>query len=1227
MNLQAEKKEAGEKIAADAEKKRKAKEAAKKKKKGKKKEKAAMSAEDVEAWKLFFMIAFGIFIALAEALDLDVVIGILLMPFMSGMKWLSEKFDNVSLDPQTWMDAIGNWYNHMCRESPGGFILVDFSIFVVMVNLILFEADLRKWYRERNLKSQGYDELEEPENVEQGLTDESLERLFNDIDRNGGGEIDRAEMSGAIEKLFGKLEDEMVNQMMSAADTDGDGEISIREFKIIMRAGPAQLGSLNKMVQAMTDPDEMMVMLRNAREDLEELDLIERLRGERMEPQAKAEIKARREPLDEQVETLTGLLSALETEKAEAVDLEAAAAEAEEAEAAAAREGACAENTKLAVTVLKNTISGVLTIYLYFMDLISDYQVTELFYNTGAYRFAAVSASLLIGQFVVVWSRVLPYLQVTYGEDSTFYRLFFWTFPLGCFFFDFLMFLGPFGLLPIVPMPEAMRLFVPAYGATRMIAEVVVEALPQFIMQAIIFVLVSQHVRDGTAGEVDNTLYNYQNGSFISVMPKSILLSSCTMLKTWYDLVQEAREAGIGVRQKGVQLWNVGAGLPLDAIKNGSITKWGCSYEISDQEVVSLVDALGKNDSLERLDLSLAGFEWMPPVAREERSALSSLLQVMNEDSAALESLEKFVISQRTRWEIPVLALRSGPEKAFKALMEQPFLSKGGPEREEMHTMFELLCKNRNPEPGESEIEFSFNFVSKVYEAAQRGGVPKKSDVAGAKAKRNAWQSAVAQLITKGMTRRSHFRVVVGAEVLRLVGFRAQELLDLNFSPAELKTGYFEAKELKAAGFTPAQLKQLGYTPREMWEAELPADQMKALGYSARDLRDGGYTAQDMKDGNCYSLIELREGRYKAVELGGVGYQPLVLREAGFTALDLRKALVFNVGLMREAGYTAIEMKKAGYDAKRINEAGYSAAQATEAGYEVPEMFKAGFGAGGLRTAGHKALVLREAGYDLNALMGAFYTADELVEAGYTVKEIKEAGTSLVQLKAAGTAMAVLKDSGYTAERLKQQGYTATELGSQSRGRVDLTALGSQYQPKEVGWTCSLKDEDGYTAKEVRAPPVTRAQAICHSRIGRSNHSARARSAMVHRVIICISPLPPLLPSRAHNHRLKTTRDPHLLSLRPPSYAAAASRRRSSARAGSSSRSPSGRRRCGQQRSCARRATRRQRCGCAATRARSCISTATRWQIWWRAATRSTSSRRSAPRRAISERLGYRRRR
>ena len=213
------------------------------------------------------------------------------------------------------------------------------------------------------------------------------------------------------------------------------------------------------------------------REELEEIELGLRLRGDSIEPGAKLEIKTRKTQLEEQCATLTGLLSAVETEKPEEVDLEAAAAAEAEAEAAKAREGGCSEMTKTAVTILKNTISGcvrargevsaciypsrgaaaeklqraaacvveqfratysrshparaigahcaprlhrVLTIYLYFMDLISDYQVTMLYYDTGAYRFAAVSLALLVGQFAVVWMRVLPYLQVTYGTESTF---------------------------------------------------------------------------------------------------------------------------------------------------------------------------------------------------------------------------------------------------------------------------------------------------------------------------------------------------------------------------------------------------------------------------------------------------------------------------------------------------------------------------------------------------------------------------------------------------------------------------------------------------------------------------------------------------------------------------------------------------------------------------------------------------------------------------------------
>lgn len=193
--VQSQRKEEQDKANAIAERKQKALEAAKRKKKNKGGPvQEGMSAEEEEAWKLFFLIAVGIFFAVAEALDMDVLIGILLMPFMSTMKYLAKTFDNVSLDPNVWISYVGDAYNHMCKENPAGFVIVDFTFFVIFVNLILFEADIRKWYRERNIRSQGYGEVqdEQPqEQFEEGLTDKSLERLFKDIDVNDGGTISR----------------------------------------------------------------------------------------------------------------------------------------------------------------------------------------------------------------------------------------------------------------------------------------------------------------------------------------------------------------------------------------------------------------------------------------------------------------------------------------------------------------------------------------------------------------------------------------------------------------------------------------------------------------------------------------------------------------------------------------------------------------------------------------------------------------------------------------------------------------------------------------------------------------------------------------------------------------------------------------------------------------------------------------------------------------------------
>lgn len=81
------------------------------------------------------------------------------MPFMTAMKYLAARLDNASLDPSTWMVKLSTAYNTLCRQHPAGFVLIDFSTFVAFVLLILYEADLSKWWSERNLRAQGYDDL------------------------------------------------------------------------------------------------------------------------------------------------------------------------------------------------------------------------------------------------------------------------------------------------------------------------------------------------------------------------------------------------------------------------------------------------------------------------------------------------------------------------------------------------------------------------------------------------------------------------------------------------------------------------------------------------------------------------------------------------------------------------------------------------------------------------------------------------------------------------------------------------------------------------------------------------------------------------------------------------------------------------------------------------------------------------------------------------------------
>ena len=75
-------------------------------------------------------------------------------------------------------------------------------------------------------------------------SDEALERQFASVDTDGSGAISEEELRVVIAKVYGQtLDDEMVKGMMLAADTNQDGQLSLDEFKAIIKAGPAEMAN------------------------------------------------------------------------------------------------------------------------------------------------------------------------------------------------------------------------------------------------------------------------------------------------------------------------------------------------------------------------------------------------------------------------------------------------------------------------------------------------------------------------------------------------------------------------------------------------------------------------------------------------------------------------------------------------------------------------------------------------------------------------------------------------------------------------------------------------------------------------------------------------------------------------------------------------------------------------------------------------------------------------
>lgn len=81
---------------------------------------------------------------------------------------------------------------------------------------------------------------------------QELRRLFNEIDNDGSGAIDKDELRAMLVKLGKPSSDAMLERAIAAMDPDGDGEIDFDEFSKFWGQDGSGVDRLAKMEQSLS---------------------------------------------------------------------------------------------------------------------------------------------------------------------------------------------------------------------------------------------------------------------------------------------------------------------------------------------------------------------------------------------------------------------------------------------------------------------------------------------------------------------------------------------------------------------------------------------------------------------------------------------------------------------------------------------------------------------------------------------------------------------------------------------------------------------------------------------------------------------------------------------------------------------------------------------------------------------------------------------------------------
>ena len=279
---------------------------------------------------------------------------------------------------------------------------------------------------------------------------------------------------------------------------------------------------------------------------------------------------------------------------------------------------------------LVGVLLGGLSLGLYFFDVVTDVLLTKTFFQYGHPGWGWMTVTFVAVPYLVAAVGVFNYYlgansvrwENDEGAQNRRKRVVFLLFPLwmpACaampLVFDVLM---PFNFIVGAHLSDSLSNFLVQYEATRVLAETILESIPQMLLQIFIFVYCGNddarhrgwepdHVpglnhtapspTTSPPGQCGGVTREGQDALTMSLIA-SVLSIVYRFAMTWLEM----KRMKMTFKEYVVSLMEMGAGLPLRAIVENAATNVKIHEDLIDSELRSLAAVLEKNTSVETVN-------------------------------------------------------------------------------------------------------------------------------------------------------------------------------------------------------------------------------------------------------------------------------------------------------------------------------------------------------------------------------------------------------------------------------------------------------------------------------------------------------------------------------------------------------------------------------------------------------------------------------------------------